>query len=259
MLAGLFFTTYEGIKGSLRSVNRTPGDSKPLLPQPIIDGVASSIAELVACLVITPAEVIKQNAQMVQKDPSAHKRHTAWSLKNSPTIQTLMSFKNPSQVFRGYTALAARNLPFTAMQFPLYEHLKKDIKTRRQNKGIFSGSLLETTTITACAAGASGSIAAIMTTPVDVVKTRMMLSAFSDNPPSHQPGSHATAAPETRAKSTGMETARQILAENGVKGLFRGAALRAVWTAFGSGLYLGVYESARIYLGERRSANEISL
>jgi solute carrier family 25 (mitochondrial S-adenosylmethionine transporter), member 26 len=45
--------------------------------------------------------------------------------------------------------------------------------------------------------------------------------------------------------------------ESGVKGLFRGGTLRAAWTALSSGLYLGVYESGRVWLGDqRRSAEE---
>ena len=39
------------------------------------------------------------------------------------------------------------------------------------------------------------------------------------------------------------------MGESGVKGLFRGGLLRAAWTALGSGLYLGVYESGKDYLG----------
>ena len=46
--------------------------------------------------------------------------------------------------------------------------------------------------------------------------------------------------------------AREVIQQEGVKGLFRGGALRGVWTMVGSGLYLGVYESGRLYLAQRR-------
>lgn len=180
------------------------------------------------------------------------------SFKNSPTFQTIKTFKKPSQLFRGYSALAARNLPFTAMQFPMYEHLKKAIHTKRQQNGTASGSLLEIATVTAISAGAAGSIAAVVTTPVDVIKTHMMLSASTEEPDiEKQKKAGLTSAIKQVAKRSGsIALAKQVVAENGVKGLFRGAMLRAVWTAFGSGLYLGVYESGRIYLGDRRSSNE---
>ena len=49
-----------------------------------------------------------------------------------------------------------------------------------------------------------------------------------------------------------IQIGKEIMAESGVKGLFRGGALRGVWTFVGAGLYLGVYESGRIYLAGRR-------
>src|SRR5690554_4039075 len=103
------------------NINPTAGVPQfPLIPQPLIHGIASSIAELASCLILTPAEVIKQNAQIIRRPAgSGHLK-----FKQSPTYQVLQHFKKPSQLFRGYSALAARNLPFTAMQFPMYERLK---------------------------------------------------------------------------------------------------------------------------------------
>jgi len=46
------------------------------------------------------------------------------------------------------------------------------------------------------------------------------------------------------------------MADSGVKGLFRAGTLRAVWMALGSGLYLGVYESGRVWLGDQRQSFE---
>lgn len=71
----------------------------------------------------------------------------------------------------------------------------------------------------------------------------------------------AAAAPDPLASSekkwrkSAIAIGREIVAEKGVKGLWRGGALRGVWTMLGSGLYLGVYESGRIYLAGRRGEN----
>jgi hypothetical protein len=51
------------------------------------------------------------------------------------------------------------------------------------------------------------------------------------------------------SKESSLVVAYEVLNESGIKGLFRGATLRAAWTALGSGLYLAVYESGRVYLG----------
>jgi hypothetical protein len=191
---------------------------------------------------------------MIQR-PAGSTKGIHGSFKDSPTYQTLKTFKKPSQLLRGYTALAARNLPFTAMQFPAYEHLKKSTNTRRQEKGTATGTLTETATVTAISAAIAGSFAALITTPVDVVKTRMMLSASEESPDVGQQKklSLSSIVKEAACRKGSLAVAREVLSESGVKGLFRGGSLRSAWTALGSGLYLGVYESGRVWLAEWRN------
>ncbi|GAM83542.1 hypothetical protein ANO11243_015300 [Dothideomycetidae sp. 11243] len=256
--SGAFFTTYEATKSFLH--NHGPFKT---LPTPFIHSGASALAELVSCAILTPAEVIKQNAQMVSSTSST-----------GATLQTIRRFKsNPLALWRGYTALAGRNLPFTALQFPLYEHLKSAIRTHRGIGPSSKPSILEASLITAVAAGTAGSVAAVITTPVDVVKTRIMLAAAesASNEAAPQKGQAKTtldamgksvsraasqlAKPVSRKSS--LQIAREVVAERGVaKGLFRGGALRAIWTLLGSGLYLGVYEGARLWLGENGDGKE---
>lgn len=265
--SGAFFTTYEGVKSILEERNPQYGSGR-LVPQPVVHAVASGTAELVSCAILTPAEVIKQNAQMV--DNSEGKPRV------NATMQTLQRFRsNPLALWRGYAALASRNLPFTALQFPMFEKIKESIKKHRDERGTRTHSLVESGMITAISAGLGGSIAAVVTTPVDVVKTRIMLTAAEGAAEEQKPASQgtkstkdalldATGKAKTGVKSavasmtrpvsrrTSMQIAREIVQDQGVKGLFRGGTLRAVWTLLGSGLYLGVYESGRVYLANRR-------
>jgi solute carrier family 25 S-adenosylmethionine transporter 26 len=204
------------------------------LPEPVVHAAASSIAELVSCAILTPAEVIKQNAQMVQTE----KQPTSTARVNT-TLETLKKFKRqPSALFQGYTALAGRNLPFTAIQFPLFEKLKTEIKQQRQRNGTWNGTLFEHSAITALSAGTAGSFAAYITTPVDVVKTRVMLEASEDRP-----------------RRGTLKAFGELYQEAGIRGLLRGGLLRSVWTMLGSGLYLGVYDFGRVYLAKRRGVD----
>ncbi|KAH8727637.1 mitochondrial carrier protein-like protein, partial [Phaeosphaeriaceae sp. PMI808] len=270
--SGAFFTTYEHTKALLTRLNTTSSSPNGILPIAIVHASASSLAELVSCAILTPAEVIKQNAQMVK----------AGSPTNV-TLQTLAKFKsNPLALWRGYAALAGRNLPFTAMQFPMFERMKLMIHEHRDRKGLTTGTIYESGTITAISAGSAGAVAAVITTPIDVIKTRIMLSAVDD---AAQQGSQI----QTKGKTEGLVDAfgksveaskdtvrsaarslnpvvngerkgrpsswkigQEIMAEKGVKGLWRGGALRGVWTFVGAGLYLGAYESGRVYLAARR-------
>jgi solute carrier family 25 S-adenosylmethionine transporter 26 len=199
----------------------------------------------------------------MRKPAGGSASNTSSVFQPSATLQTIRKFKRPSQLWRGYTALAARNLPFTAMQFPMFEHLKTTIKQYRKDKGTFTGTLTETALITSISAGSAGSVAAVITTPVDVVKTRIMLSAAGEisgtiareevEKSRKQGKSLEDLAKKTGgSKKSGFVVAQEVYRDSGMRGLFRGGTLRAAWTALGSGLYLGVYESGRVWLGERR-------
>jgi solute carrier family 25 S-adenosylmethionine transporter 26 len=228
-----------------------------LLPPPLLHAAASSLAELVSCAILTPAEVIKQNAQMVSSSDSS----------TNATVQTLRRFQsNPLALWRGYASLAGRNLPFTAMQFPMFERLKQGIKEYRDERGLTRGTIVESGVITAFSAGSAGAVAAVVTTPVDVLKTRIMLSAAGESseaaPKSGTSNGTAKnglvdALGESVKKSQSArkgtwQITQDIVQEQGYKGLWRGGALRAVWTFVGAGLYLGAYESGRVYLAARR-------
>ncbi|KAK7513674.1 mitochondrial carrier protein [Phyllosticta citriasiana] len=257
--SGAFFTTYEGVKAFLNThAHSLPHGS---LPDPLIHAAASSVGELVSCAILTPAEVIKQNAQMVNTS-------AATSSAVSPTVQTLRKFRhNPLALWRGYSALAGRNLPHTAIQFPLFERMKQAIWAHREREGTKTGTLLESGLVTAVSAGSAGSVAAVLTTPIDVLKTRIMLaaadgeaSANSSPKPGNGNGNGLVDAlgkkkSQTRQRAGGsksMAIVREILAREGMRGLWRGGALRGVWTFVGLGLYLGVYETGRVFLARRR-------
>jgi len=159
------------------------------------------------------------------------------SSRTRATMDTVRRFRShPSSLFSGYVALAARNLPFTAIQFPLFEAGREAIH-RARGIPAEDATLKARVGVTAVSAGLAGSVAAIITTPVDVVKTRVMLQA-SD---------HGSSFGE-------LKFFNQIWREEGMKALWRGGALRGVWTFIGSGLYLGVYDLGRVYLGRRRGA-----
>ncbi|KAI9800072.1 MAG: hypothetical protein M1825_004254 [Sarcosagium campestre] len=274
--SGAFFTTYEGVKSLLEHHNpriRRDGSNKPLIPLPLLHAISSATAELVSCFILTPAEVIKQNAQMIQRPSSTPTSGPTSTPSPNATLAALRRFKRPTQLWRGYTALAARNLPFTALQFPLFEKLKITLTKRwcgdeSQSKSASTSTSSTTSSsssssqpppslpvrglVTAVSAGASGALAAVLTTPVDVIKTRIMLAAASE---SSEPGSNTdTKRVRGRDRPGAWSVGAQILKHEGFKALWRGGALRGVWTALGSGLYLGTYESGRVYLGDRRES-----
>ena len=252
--SGAFFTTYEALKHALTEF--TPANSTLFIPQPAVHALASTGAELVSCAILTPAEVLKQNAQIIVNDGKRR--------NGSPTLEVIKHFRQrPSRLWNGYTALAARNIPFTGLQFPVFEYLKTSLMQRRkrQKGGEPVDGIFERARITAVSAGLAGSGAAWITTPIDVIKTRIMLAAGeSQNESSKGTGklldSEGKPIQTQSSRKGGYQVGKEILQKEGVRGLFRGALLRCVWTAFGSGLYLGCYEGGRFFLEARRNGNE---
>lgn len=270
------------------------------MPAPVIHSLASGTAELASCLVLTPAEVIKQNAQMLRRSRASGGSASSGGWKNSTSVQALRMISGPGggkggggggaahRLLTGYTALVARNLPFTALQFPIFEAARRRLWERRDHRasstfaedrggerkverGAVARGLLETGWVNGVSAAASGAVAAVVTTPMDVVKTRMMLFAEEERAArgerrGREAASHAGEAVRQqqqqqqqeaqgrggggpgRQKMGGVQVARLVYRERGVQGLFRGGLLRAGWTAVGSGLYLGTYEVAKVWL-----------
>ncbi|KAJ5383110.1 hypothetical protein N7517_001021 [Penicillium concentricum] len=286
--SGAFFTTYEAVKhimynsstkyptsitggkatapeGSLNSL-RLPFTHS--LPTPIMHGIASSAGEMVSCLMLTPAEVLKQNAQMIQG------RQT----NKSAMGQVLLRFRrHPWRLWSGYTALVGRNLPTTALQFPLFEYVRSRLiarrrqwKANRSNTGRSpseqSEQLVERAGLTGIAAACSGTVAATVTTPIDVIKTRVMLSAsdssMSSQDQSTRAGTHGSevlsSEAQTKAKPNKslISVGRDIIRYEGIRGLFKGGLIRAGWTAIALGLYLSLYEGGRFYLESRRKERD---
>ncbi|KAK7741872.1 hypothetical protein SLS53_004939 [Cytospora paraplurivora] len=291
--AGIFFTTYEASKTFYSGLSRSLPDGLAL-PTPVVHSLASGTAELASCLVLTPAEVIKQNAQMIRAGGGPSRTGPGAGWRNSTSVQALKMITNSGgfagaahRLLTGYTALAARNLPFTALQFPIFEGMRRRLWERQDAQqsaaltvkdgsgGVGGGErkvesaalargLLQTGYINGASAAVSGAFAAAVTTPTDVVKTRMMLFAGEYEQQKREFGEKTAAAGSRgheghdtqrrlesaarRQQLNGLQVAKLVYQERGVKGLFRGGLLRAGWTAVGSGLYLGTYEVAKVWL-----------
>lgn len=197
---------------------------------------------MASCAVLAPAEVIKQNAQML-KD-----RAGASHIRGSTSLQAFRQLGGAGaakRLFTGYTALVARNLPFTALQFPMFEHIRMRLWQRKGGEpSVWEKNLLDTMLICGGSAGSAGAVAAFITTPSDVVKTRMMLFAGS--------GDEKLSKEELRRKRGAWGVTKQVFQERGIRGFFRGGLFRSAWTALGSGLYLGTYETAKVWLKRRK-------
>lgn len=200
--AALFFSTYESMKGVIKSSSGQEHWTH--------HSAASSCGEVVACLVRVPTDNIKQNMQVG---------------KYSSLTEALSSTHRAGGIgafYTGYFTTVAREIPFSFIQFPIYEAFKKTWSSMQ-------GS--ETSPVQGAACGsAAGAIAGAITTPLDVAKTRIMLD-----------GKEAGAA----KKYTGtIQTLRTIAAEEGSMALFNGITPRVTWITIGGFIFFGAYEKS---------------
>jgi solute carrier family 25 S-adenosylmethionine transporter 26 len=213
--AALFFVTYEQTKAFLstrRAAQRAftggrPGEDDWVLPLEHI--VAASLGEVAACAVRVPTEVVKQRAQALQYPSSLSALSSILSQRSAIGISGVWR-----ELYRGWSITVLREVPFTLIQFPLWEAMKayRARNTRRDTVGALESA------IAGCAAGA---IAAGITTPVDVLKTRVMLA---------------------RERTEIWTVLKQILRDNGPAAFFAGIGPRIMWISAGGAIFLGSYQ-----------------
>lgn len=105
-----------------------------------------------------PTEVVKQRMQIKQFNT------TLEAVSNLLRTEGILGF------YRGFLPTVAREIPFTCIQFPLYEYLKRKYSVYYKRGGQvepFEAALM---------GSIAGGIGAAITTPLDVCKTRIMLS-----------------------------------------------------------------------------------
>lgn len=198
-----------------------------------------------ACLVRVPTEVVKQRAQTAAAASSLSVAQRVWAQEG------LRGF------YRGFGSTVAREvrpprrppphpvlipppsrprtkIPFTCLQFPLYERLKVLLARRT----VPSQRVADLPAHHAALCGSlAGGVAAGLTTPLDVCKTRIMLRQAD---PSHaHPHAHGGAGPGILA------TLRGIVRSEGPRALFRGVVPRVMWISGGGAVFLGVYEAVK--------------
>jgi len=199
--AALFFFTYEATKTQLASTS---------LSGPLSHCTAASLGEVVACLVRVPIENVKQKMQAGQFATMSDALNGIRRLDGFPGF------------FKGFSTTVMRDVPFSFIQFPLYEALKTRWALQQgQETAPYQGALC---------GSIAGAVAATVTTPLDVAKTRLMLGADAQ-------GVRYT---------TMTSTLSRIYTEGGVPGLFRGLGPRVSLISLGGLVYFGFYEYAKV-------------
>ena len=216
--AALFFSVYESLKEIINNNNNKNEGGNGGIDPMWGHMIAASVGEAAACLVRVPTEVIKQNMQTVNN----------MSLKQ--TFNHIISQKEANAfassvfggLYRGYGITLFREIPFAFIQFPLYERMKF---SWAQYQNIDQVSPIHA----AICGSISGGLAAAVTTPLDVIKTRLMIGKDRKGIPYHN----------------AVDVTRRVIHQEGWRTLLKGIEPRVMWISIGGFVFFGAYEEFR--------------
>ena len=145
----------------------------------------------------------------------------AKNVEGAPRRSAMWIVRNLGLVglYRGASACLLRDVPFSAIYFPSYSHLKRDFFGEGPNKKLGVVQLLT-------AGAIAGMPAAYLTTPCDVIKTRLQVEARKG---------------ETAYTSL-RHCAQTIWREEGFKAFFKGGPARILRSSPQFGFTLAAYE-----------------
>ncbi|KAL5117826.1 hypothetical protein ACEQ8H_004300 [Pleosporales sp. CAS-2024a] len=270
-----FFGAYEWSKRTMIDLGIAPSVSY---------FTAGLLADLAAAPAYVPSEVLKTRLQLQGRHNNPY-FNSGYNYRNAiDAARTIARVEGYSALFYGYKATLWRDLPFSALQFAFYEELRDQAKRYQGSNNIGLGLEIAT------AAGAGG-MAGVMTTPLDVVKTRIQTqhndtapSSASAPKPTHLPTSSAKHAPSPTSKKTRLKQSRLISTSSpsttlkahgaatldtssvltglkiiykseGIAGWFRGVGPRAVWTSVQSATMLVLYQTLLRYFEQHPLVN----
>lgn len=198
--SAIFIGVYEPAKRKL--LDSFPENLSALahLTAGAIGGAASSIVRV-------PTEVVKQRMQTGQ-------------FASAPDAVRLIVAKEGFRgLYAGYGSFLLRDLPFDAIQFCLYEQMRMGYKLAA-NRDLKDS---ENAMIGAVAGAMTGAI----TTPLDVIKTRLMVQGSANQ------------------YEGILHCVNTIAREEGASTLFKGIGPRVLWIGIGGSIFFGVLERTK--------------
>lgn len=149
------------------------------------------------------------------------------------------------ELYRGAGITIAREIPFTVLQFTMWESMKENyaqryLRQKDAGSGIVKQDQIPAST-SAMFGSVAGAIAAGLTTPLDVIKTRVMLARRGDG------GSNAPIRVRDIVRG---------IAQEGFGAFWRGIGPRVAWIGIGGAVFLGSYQWAWNTLEGKREAEK---
>jgi hypothetical protein len=196
------------------------------VPDTLAHLTAGLLGDLASSFIYVPSEVLKTRLQLQGRynNPYFYSGYNYRGMIDA--FRTIVREEGAGAMFYGYKATLVRDLPFSALQLAFYEEFHSAAQ-QLVGHGNDMGIGLELVT-----GALAGGLAGVLTTPLDVVKTRVQ----TQHP-------EAMSSMPTVISNSTWEGLKTIYKTEGFSGAFSGVGPRLVWTSVQSSIMLLIYQT----------------
>jgi solute carrier family 25 (mitochondrial S-adenosylmethionine transporter), member 26 len=221
--AAVFWSGYEAGKAVLLPHAHTEGE------RAVAHAASAALADVCVTVVRNPFEVVKQQMQ------------AGMHASTAAAVRSILSSQGVRGLYAGWASTVAREIPFDAIEFTLYEWLKgarQRHNASANGRGGQGGLVLWENALLGSVAGG---VAAAVTTPLDVIKTRLMTQRAGAGGAGRAGGSVG----EALRYAGWRDAAVRIVREEGAAALLSGMGPRVAWISVGGAVFIGSFEELR--------------
>lgn len=215
---------------------------------------AGIFGDLALSVFYVPSEVLKTRLQLQGRYNNPHTRGCGYNYRNfRNAVSCVAKTEGLSALTFGYKETLFRDLPFSALQFAFYERFRQWAISYNEGSDNLPISLELST------GAAAGGLAGILTTPLDVIKTRIQTATIDTaGAQIHLTAELAkTATGKIMHRFTTLGALHSIYSNEGIKGVFSGVGPRFIWTGVQSSIMLLLYQMTLKQLETIMDASEL--
>ncbi|EMG48462.1 hypothetical protein G210_0968 [Candida maltosa Xu316] len=202
---------------------------------------AGLLGDLASSIFYVPSEVLKTRLQLQGKYNNPFTKECGYNYRGLwNAITTIYKTEGGRTFFFGYKETLFRDLPFSALQLSFYETFRRwaIYYNRGSNDLPISLELLT--------GAAAGGLAGTLTTPLDVIKTRIQTAMNTADLGSSISAKQTITNPLVKLlnKNATLRALVSIYKHEGILGAFSGVGPRFIWTGIQSSIMLLLYQMA---------------
>ncbi|MED6174419.1 hypothetical protein PIB30_068795 [Stylosanthes scabra] len=241
--------TYFGV---IESTKKWIEDSHPSLKGHWAHFIAGAVGDTLGSVVYVPCEVMKQRMQVqgTYSSWSSIAMNDGIAMNSSPKLYgyytgmfhagwSIWKTQGLKGLYAGYFSTLARDVPFAGLMVMFYEGLKDATEYGKQRLKSNSNWHVNNSFEGLVLGGLAGGLSAYLTTPLDVVKTRLQVQG------------------STLRYKGWLDAICNIWEKEGMKGMFRGSIPRISWYIPASALTFMAVEFLRDSFNERAPDNKL--